>query len=359
MTGTLRRARHTGGLADAQDERLTRRDGDRRGDRWLAARPGHASGDLGSLPVVIGLVDHLGRSSSCSTRSSCPAPTWSTSRCSARRSAPSPSASCSCCSSAQIDLSIGSISGLAAAILGVGLIQPGLAALARVVAAHRSPARSSGWIYGLLFTRFGVPTFVITLAGSARVPRTAAVVLGTERVDQHPVRLLDRAVRAVSGSCRRGPAYASRSSPRSACSAPPGSDARRRAAAGLSGLPSTATIVAKSVPLLRGARGHGLATSTTTRGVGSHVPDFRRTRRRDLNFFLTRTRWGRAVYAVGGNVEAARRAGINVNRIFISCLVLGATFAAIGGVFAAGRFASAEPGQWRRRHQPASRSPLR
>ena len=36
-----------------------------------------------------------------------------------------------------------------------------------------------------------------------------------------------------------------------------------------------------------------------------------------MNFFLTRTKWGRSVFAVGGNVEAARRAGIRVNRVYV------------------------------------------
>ena len=60
-----------------------------------------------------------------------------------------------------------------------------------------------------------------------------------------------------------------------------------------------------------------------------------------MNFALTRTRWGRAVYAVGGNVEAARRAGIHVNRIYISVFVLSSLFAALGGILAAARLASA------------------
>jgi D-xylose transport system permease protein len=39
-------------------------------------------------------------------------------------------------------------------------------------------------------------------------------------------------------------------------------------------------------------------------------------------FLLTRTRFGRYVYAVGGNAEAARRSGINVNRIRLTCFTL-------------------------------------
>ena len=60
-----------------------------------------------------------------------------------------------------------------------------------------------------------------------------------------------------------------------------------------------------------------------------------------MNLALTRTGWGRAVYAVGGNVEAARRAGIRVRRIYISVFILCSTFAAIGGLLAAARGLSA------------------
>jgi len=59
------------------------------------------------------------------------------------------------------------------------------------------------------------------------------------------------------------------------------------------------------------------------------------------NFALTRTRWGRSVYAVGGSVEAARRAGIRVERIYLSVFALCSTLAAVGGILAAARLASA------------------
>jgi len=60
-----------------------------------------------------------------------------------------------------------------------------------------------------------------------------------------------------------------------------------------------------------------------------------------MNFVLTRTRWGRSVYAVGGSVEAARRAGIRVDRVYLSVFVLCSTLAAAGGILAAARLASA------------------
>ncbi len=59
-----------------------------------------------------------------------------------------------------------------------------------------------------------------------------------------------------------------------------------------------------------------------------------------MDFAIRRTRWGRSVMAVGGNVEAARRAGINVQRIYISVFALCSTFAALGGIFAMARLSS-------------------
>lgn len=56
-----------------------------------------------------------------------------------------------------------------------------------------------------------------------------------------------------------------------------------------------------------------------------------------LTFLLTRTSWGRHVYAVGGNAEAARRAGINVARIKLSCFIMCSTLAAVAGVLIASR----------------------
>ena len=56
-----------------------------------------------------------------------------------------------------------------------------------------------------------------------------------------------------------------------------------------------------------------------------------------LTFLLTRTAWGRHVYAVGGNAEAARRAGINVDWVRISCFMMCSSLAAMGGVMLASR----------------------
>jgi D-xylose transport system permease protein len=62
-----------------------------------------------------------------------------------------------------------------------------------------------------------------------------------------------------------------------------------------------------------------------------------------LTYNLSRTSFGRHVYAVGGNAEAARRAGINVARIRIACFVACSTLAAVAGILFASKDQSVSP----------------
>jgi D-xylose transport system permease protein len=59
-------------------------------------------------------------------------------------------------------------------------------------------------------------------------------------------------------------------------------------------------------------------------------------------FVLARTRFGRYVYAVGGNAEAARRAGVNVDRIRIAVFAICSFMAAVGGLVLASRLRSVD-----------------
>jgi D-xylose transport system permease protein len=62
-----------------------------------------------------------------------------------------------------------------------------------------------------------------------------------------------------------------------------------------------------------------------------------------LTFVLSRTGFGRHIYAVGGNAEAARRAGISVQGIKIACFMICSTLAAVAGVLIASRDNSVSP----------------
>ena len=61
-------------------------------------------------------------------------------------------------------------------------------------------------------------------------------------------------------------------------------------------------------------------------------------------FVLTRTRFGRHLYAVGGNAEAARRAGINVTRIKVAAFMICSCMAAVSGILAASYTGKVSPG---------------
>ena len=58
---------------------------------------------------------------------------------------------------------------------------------------------------------------------------------------------------------------------------------------------------------------------------------------------LNKTRYGRHVYAIGGNTEAARLSGVKVNKVLIVTYILGGLFAAIAGVIMASRIDSGQP----------------
>jgi len=58
---------------------------------------------------------------------------------------------------------------------------------------------------------------------------------------------------------------------------------------------------------------------------------------------LTKTKFGRYVYAVGGNLEAARLAGIKTNKILISVYIISGVLSALAGILLASRINSGQP----------------
>ena len=236
----------------------------------------------------------------------------------------------------EIDLSVGSVSGVSAAILAVLFVQTGWP-LPLVLLVSLGTGAVIGLLYGLLYTRFGVPSFVITLAGllgflglqlwvlgrvgSINIPDTTWIVQFGTQMFLPP--WLSYVVIGLSVAVYAWQLLA---------------QARRRNDAGLEAL-STNVIALRvvGVTLVLGIAAFYLNLS---RGVGVMFLFFL-VLVTVMHFVLTRTRWGRAVYAVGGSVEAARRAGIRVNRVYISVFVLCSVFAATGGIMAAARLQAA------------------
>jgi simple sugar transport system permease protein/D-xylose transport system permease protein len=236
----------------------------------------------------------------------------------------------------QIDLSVGSVSGLSAALTAVTFVNADWPFWAAILAAIAAGA-VIGWIYAQMVTRLGVPSFVATLAGLLGFLGLQLWVLGSKGAVNLPfdsglVHFAQLAfvpawlsyvlvVLAAGGIFVTGYSLA-----------------RARRAAGLSAR-STPLLVARSVAVLV-ALGFAAWYLNQARGIGWMFVTFVALVL-VMNYVLTRTAWGRAVFAIGGNVEAARRAGINVKRMYTTVFMLCSSLAALGGLIAAARLAAA------------------
>jgi D-xylose transport system permease protein len=230
----------------------------------------------------------------------------------------------------EIDLSVGAVSGLCGAIVAVLNVKHGwnpyLAMIAGLLA-----GTAIGLIQGSLATRLVIPSFVVTLAGLLTWQGAQLQVLG----ETGTVNITDTAITnlantfladwlgwAVAVACIAWIALASLAS------------RRRRAASGLELEPIAAMLlrigaaaiaIVVSVAIVNSDRGVPVSLLIL---VGIVVV---------FDALTTRTTYGRHIYAVGGNAEAARRAGINVTWVRTVVFMLASTLAAAGGILAASR----------------------
>ena len=234
----------------------------------------------------------------------------------------------------EIDLSAGSVSGLCAAVLAIVHVRNGQSALLAVVVALGLGA-AIGLVHGLMFTQLRMPSFVVTLAGLIGWQGLLLYVLGRGGTINLPfdgviARLSDTwlppwvswlivvlivGVAGTSGVLNR----------------------RLRRGAGLPLQPLHRLIIrVAGLAVLLGA---AVLVLSADRGVplllvifGGLVVA--------LDLVLRNTVFGQWIYAIGGNAEAARRAGIPVTRLRIVAFVLASTLAAFGGLLAASRLAA-------------------
>ncbi|WP_427006210.1 sugar ABC transporter permease [Pseudarthrobacter sp. H2] len=240
---------------------------------------------------------------------------------------------------AQIDLSVGSVSGLSAAVVAVTVVNLGWPVWLSVLATVALGA-VIGWVYGQIFNRFGVPSFVITLAGLLGFLGLQLYVLGAKGSINLP---FDSAL-VYFAQLAFVPPWLSYILVLAAAGGLFATDylhARARRTAGLSSM-SLQSMIPRSVLLLL-VLGLVVWYLNQTRGVGWMFVFFIALILA-MNYLLKRTKWGRSVYAVGGNAEAARRAGINVKAVYTSVFVTCSTLAAVGGLLAAARLAAANQG---------------
>ncbi|MBP1851527.1 sugar ABC transporter permease [Rhizobium halophytocola] len=235
----------------------------------------------------------------------------------------------------EIDLSIGSMSGLASAIIGVFWVNAGWPVIGAIIAALVVGALV-GAVYGVLYNRLGMPSFVATLAGllallglqlyilgptgSINLPYASALVrfgqiLVMPAWVSYLLALLPGAIILFAGLKARS----------------------RRREMNLSAGPLSALVLKAGIFTV------ALEFAAYYLNLGRGVPwmfglfvGFVVI----LNYALTKTKWGRSMFAVGGNREAARRSGINVRRIYMSAFILCSTLASLGGILSASRLAS-------------------
>lgn len=236
----------------------------------------------------------------------------------------------------EIDLSVGSMSGVGSTIIGVLWVNQGVPLPLAIMAALIVGALI-GTFYATLRNRLGMPSFVSTLSGLLALLGLQLYLLGATGSINLPY---------SSGMVNFGqllilPAWLSYL----LCLLPGivmlvvglQTNARRRAAnlsvgsqSGLM-LKAAMTTVALLAVIFYLNLGRGVPWMFALFVALVLV----------MNYALTRTQWGRSMKAVGGNAEAARRAGINVRRIYISAFMLCSTLAALGGVLTSARLASA------------------
>jgi D-xylose transport system permease protein len=246
----------------------------------------------------------------------------------------------------EIDLSAGFASGVCGAVMAILLTNHGLAWGVAIPAALVT-GLVIGFALGLLVSKLGIPSFVVTLAAFLAFQGVLLKLLGgginisitntfVKRLNQGTLPVSWSWIVAIVGIAGFAFAQFNR--------------VRTRAARGLVTDPigivlmrigGLAVLVLLATALLTQERAINPAINSL-KGIPVVVPILA-VFLIVWTFVLARTTYGRHVYAVGGNAEAARRAGIPVDRIRISVFVISSFMAAIGGIMAVSRASSVDP----------------
>jgi D-xylose transport system permease protein len=239
----------------------------------------------------------------------------------------------------ELDLSVGSISGLAAAAFAVLNVNHGVPEWLAVIIAVLA-GTLAGTVQGFSVARTRVPAFVVTLAGLLTWNGLMLYILGTSgtvNLDENGLVAKLTSYYFTNDAAAYGLAAVA------ACVVFLVSyqDMRRRKAVGmphrsLRGIAVRTGVLAvvafAAAYLLNRFQGLPLALLIFLVVVAG------------LDIVLRRTHYGRQVYALGGSMEAARRASLSVTRVQTAVLAVSGTMAAIGGLFLASRITSVSQG---------------
>jgi D-xylose transport system permease protein len=231
----------------------------------------------------------------------------------------------------EIDLSVGSVAGVAAAALAVLSVRNSVGEIPAVLLVLVLGALI-GLLHGTIFAKIGVPAFVVTLAGNIGWLGLQLYLLSPQGTINFPYDGFIGRLTHTNVSAPVGWGVGVLTVVLYGLSVMV--DQRRRRAAGLPVRPvrtailrvvGLAAVVAVAIAVLNAWQGVPVALLIF---VGLVVV---------VDLVLRRTRYGRSIFAVGGNVEAARRAGMNVAAIRISVFALASALAALGGILTASR----------------------
>ncbi|MFD4538905.1 sugar ABC transporter permease [Streptomyces bauhiniae] len=239
----------------------------------------------------------------------------------------------------EIDLSVGSLSGVAGATFAVLNITHGMNEVLAFVLAILT-GTVAGAIQGFFFAKIGVPAFAVTLAGLLFWNGLMLKVLGDNgTINLNSDGLVANLTSYYFSDVIAAYGLAAVVTVLFFVSSFLGN--KRRDAAGVPSKPLS-EIVLRTV--LLGLVSFAVAiVFNQYKGLPLAVVIFVAVLF-VTDFVLRRTAYGRKVFALGGSVEASRRAGINVDLVRISVFAISGTFAALGGLFIASKIASANQG---------------
>lgn len=237
----------------------------------------------------------------------------------------------------EIDLSVGFVSGVAGVVTAVMLTPDGNEVSAPIALGLALLAGIGiGTLHGMLITKIGIPSFVVTLAGLLAWNGVVLLLIG----DRGTVILQDSfTIGLANDFLSDNVAWIVWAVAVLVYAGLQLNEIRVRKSSGLDHEPLS--LVAIRIGTLAIALGAVVYVANKDRGIPYVLLV--------VGFFLLfwtyvlqRTKFGRYVYAVGGNAEAARRAGIKVDRIRIYCFAICSFMAAVGGIVLASRLRSVD-----------------
>ena len=237
----------------------------------------------------------------------------------------------------EIDLSIGYVSGIGGVVAATLLVPDGNeTSTAVALIAALGAGAAIGLLQGFWFAKIGVPSFVVTLAGLLAWNGVVLQIIGNSGT----IVIQDKVINGLAND------YMSNTLALAVLIVSVAGfvlqqvlTVRARSRAGLPNVPWTLIIL--KILVVAGAGLFVVLWADSDRGL-PYVTLLMLVAYVFWSFILNRTRFGRHVYAVGGNAEAARRAGINVDGIRIAVFTISGFMAALGGIILASRLSSVD-----------------